>query len=102
MRHLGLSANQVVHVPGAGDFQIERIEGADEPVALGAAPRPTSAATNGESCADLADTSCQTNNGSFPGCCLGSGSVREDGMSPPQFHRHVSMLDGVSKHSLAA
>ncbi|CAL8469855.1 g9397 [Coccomyxa elongata] len=46
VRHLGLSANQIVHVPGAGDFQIERIEGTEEPAALGAAPRSTSAATN--------------------------------------------------------
>ncbi|EIE25675.1 DUF663-domain-containing protein [Coccomyxa subellipsoidea C-169] len=41
VRHLGLSANQIIHVPGAGDFQIDRIEGAQEPTALGAAARVT-------------------------------------------------------------
>lgn len=41
VRHLGLSANQIVHVPGAGDFQIERIKGAPEPPVLGAAPQVT-------------------------------------------------------------
>lgn len=42
MRNLGLSANQVVHVPGAGDFLIDQIEGTDEPAVLGVpAPRVT-------------------------------------------------------------
>lgn len=37
--NLGLSANQLLHVPGAGDFQIDRIEGAPEPLPLiGVAP----------------------------------------------------------------
>ena len=35
MRNLGLSANQLVTLPGAGDFQLLRIESAPEPAALG-------------------------------------------------------------------
>jgi len=47
VRGLGLSAAQLVHVPGAGDFQVDRIEAAAEPAALGepaARPAPTGAA----------------------------------------------------------
>lgn len=36
MRNLGLSANQLMHIPGAGDFEIERMEGAAEPSAAAA------------------------------------------------------------------
>lgn len=38
VRCRGLSANQLVHVPGAGDFQIERIEVRAQPAA-GVGPR---------------------------------------------------------------
>ena len=31
MRALGLSANQAIHIPGAGDFQIDRISGPPRP-----------------------------------------------------------------------
>ncbi len=50
MRGLGLSAAQLVHVPGAGDFQVDRIEAAAAPAALGeAAPRPAPAGAAGAS-----------------------------------------------------
>jgi pre-rRNA-processing protein TSR1 len=39
VRNLGLSANQVLHIPGAGDFQIGRIEGTPEPPAAGTASK---------------------------------------------------------------
>lgn len=32
IRHKALSASQILHIPGAGDFQIEKIEAAEEPV----------------------------------------------------------------------
>lgn len=32
VRHKGLTAQQLIHVPGAGDFQIAKIEAAEEPV----------------------------------------------------------------------
>ncbi len=32
---MGLSANQLVHVPGAGDFQLDAIEGPPEPSTSG-------------------------------------------------------------------
>ena len=31
VRNSGLSVNQLVHIPGAGDFQLDRIEGVPEP-----------------------------------------------------------------------
>ena len=34
VRHKGLTAQQLIHVPGAGDFQIAKIEAAEEPVRL--------------------------------------------------------------------
>ena len=36
MRNLGLSANQVLHIPGAGDFHIEQMQVLDQPAAHGA------------------------------------------------------------------
>ena len=35
MRNLGLSANQVLHIPGAGDFQIRQMRVLDKPAPLG-------------------------------------------------------------------
>ena len=35
MRNLGLSANQVLHIPGAGDFQIKQMQVLDQPAAYG-------------------------------------------------------------------
>ena len=32
VRHKGLTAKQLIHVPGAGDFQVAKIEAAEEPV----------------------------------------------------------------------
>lgn len=35
VRYLGLSANQPIHILGCGDFNIDRIEVAEEPVSSG-------------------------------------------------------------------
>ena len=35
MRNLGLSANQVLHIPGSGDFQIRQMRVLDKPAPLG-------------------------------------------------------------------
>ena len=35
VRNLGLSANQVLHVPGAGDFQIRQLQVLEQPPPLG-------------------------------------------------------------------
>ena len=35
VRNLGLSANQVLHIPGAGDFQIKQMRVLDQPAAHG-------------------------------------------------------------------
>ena len=35
MRNLGLSANQVLHIPGAGDFQIKQMQVLEQPAAHG-------------------------------------------------------------------
>lgn len=35
VRNLGLSANQVLHIPGAGDFQIKQIQVLEKPQPLG-------------------------------------------------------------------
>ena len=46
--NLGLSPNQLLHIPGAGDFQIDRIEGAAEPLpVVGSAPHSQRGAGDG-------------------------------------------------------
>ena len=35
VRNLGLSANQVLHIPGAGDFQIKQLQVLEQPPPLG-------------------------------------------------------------------
>ncbi len=44
VRERGLTANQLLHLPGAGDFQIDQLDGAPPPQAIGGAgakaPRP--------------------------------------------------------------
>ena len=46
--NLGLSPNQLLHIPGAGDFQIDRIEGAPEPLpVVGAASHSQRGAGDG-------------------------------------------------------
>ena len=40
IRNLGLSANQLLHVPGAGDFQLERIEVLSPPGHADASSKP--------------------------------------------------------------
>lgn len=56
MRERGLTANQLLYLPGAGDFQIEQIDGAPPPQpALGAAaagkqPRPAAACGHAHNC----------------------------------------------------
>ena len=35
VRNLGLSANQVLHIPGAGDFQIKQMQVLEQPAAHG-------------------------------------------------------------------
>ncbi len=49
VRYLGLSVNQPLHILGCGDFNIDRIEVADEPVSSGSKP-----AANGVQSMDMA------------------------------------------------
>lgn len=49
VRHLGLSVNQPLHILGCGDFNIDRIEVAHEPVSSGCKP-----AANGVQGMDMA------------------------------------------------
>lgn len=62
IRAQGLSANQLVTVPGAGDFRIARVEGLQEPAAAGqqqqqrkGAATAAAAAAGGSSEVDMAD-----------------------------------------------
>lgn len=51
MRNLGLSANQVLHIPGAGDFQIRQMRVLDKPAPLGSTrkARANQSSDNGNS-----------------------------------------------------
>lgn len=72
MRGLGLSAAQLVHVPGAGDFQVERIEAAPEPRALGeAVERPRACPAGTPEAMDAAGPG----SGSGSGSGSGAGTV---------------------------
>jgi len=44
VRALGLSANQAVHIPGAGDFQVDRIAGPPRPAPAVGGKRPRAVA----------------------------------------------------------
>jgi AARP2CN (NUC121) domain len=58
LRGLGLSPNQALHVPGAGDFHIERIDGPQEPApAVGAAFRQKDRPLPGAGGAEAMDAS---------------------------------------------
>ena len=51
MRNVGLSANQVLHIPGARDFQIKQMRVLDKPVPLGSTrkARANQSSDNGNS-----------------------------------------------------
>ena len=51
VRNLGLSANQVLHIPGAGDFQIRQMRVLDKPAHLGSTrkARASQSSDNGNS-----------------------------------------------------
>jgi len=51
VRYLGLSVNQPLHILGCGDFNVDRIEVADEPVSSGCKP-----AVSGAQGMDMADS----------------------------------------------
>jgi hypothetical protein len=54
-RNLGLSANQVLHIPGAGDFQIKHMRVLDKPAALGSIrkARAGQSSNNGNSASSM-------------------------------------------------
>ena len=65
VRERGLTANQLLHLPGAGDFQIEQIDGAPAPQPTGSAarqPRPaaTGAQHHGDACGTRDAVACSS------------------------------------------
>ena len=58
VRNLGLSANQVLHIPGAGDFQIQQMQVLDQPAAHGSI-RKESPMDNADSASAMEVTAAQ-------------------------------------------
>ena len=57
VRNMGLSANQLIHIPLAGDFQMSHISSHPQPAALGRQPGPNKKQQQPDSSAEAMDAS---------------------------------------------